>query len=66
MARSPRLVASRRLGRMLTDRGIERVTEFNTGEVDGAGGRLASYDQREIPFDLAVVVPVHTAPSRPR
>ena len=36
------------------------MTEFNTGEVDGAGGRLISYDEREVPFDLAVVVPVHT------
>ena len=35
------------------------VTEFNTGEVDGAGGRLVSYDGREVGFDLAVVVPLH-------
>ncbi len=52
-------VASSRLDGMLKDRGIELVTEFNTGEVDGGGGRLVSYDEREIPFDLAVVVPVH-------
>ena len=39
--------------------GIELVTEFNTGEVDGAGGRLVGYDGREVPFDLAVVVPLH-------
>jgi sulfide:quinone oxidoreductase len=44
---------------MLAERGIRLVTEFNTGEVDGAGGRLVSYDEREVPFDLAVVVPVH-------
>jgi sulfide:quinone oxidoreductase len=44
---------------MLAERGIELVTEFNTGEVDGAGGRLVSYDEREVPFDLAVVVPLH-------
>jgi sulfide:quinone oxidoreductase len=52
--------ASRALGGMLAERGIELVTEFNTGEVDGAGGRLVSYDEREVPFDLAVVVPVHS------
>jgi sulfide:quinone oxidoreductase len=52
-------VASRRLDGMLAERGIELVTEFNTGEVDGAGGRLVSYDGREVPFDLAVVVPAH-------
>lgn len=34
------------------------VTEFNTGEVDGRGGRLISYDGREVPFDLAVLVPL--------
>jgi sulfide:quinone oxidoreductase len=52
-------VASEHLGGMLADRGIDLVTEFNTGEVDGAGGRLVSYDGREVPFDLAVVVPLH-------
>ena len=52
-------VASRRLGGMLEERGIELVTEFNTGEVDGVNGRLVSYDGREVAFDLAVVVPVH-------
>jgi sulfide:quinone oxidoreductase len=52
-------VASRRLGGMLEERGIKLVTEFNTGEVDGVGCRLVSYDDREVPFDLAVVVPVH-------
>ena len=45
---------------MLEERGIELVTEFNTGEVDGDGGRLVSFDEREVPFDLAVVVPVHS------
>lgn len=52
-------VAAERLGGMLSDRGIEMVTEFNTGEVDGDGGRLVSYDEREVPFDLAVVIPLH-------
>jgi len=54
-----RPVAAERLGGMLAERDIELVTEFNTGEVDGAAGRLVSYDEREILFDLAVVVPVH-------
>jgi sulfide:quinone oxidoreductase len=52
--------ASRALGGMLAERGIELVSEFNTGEVDGTGGRLISYDGREVPFDLAVVIPVHS------
>ncbi|MEV7982830.1 FAD/NAD(P)-binding oxidoreductase [Streptomyces sp. NPDC086519] len=52
-------VAAKALGGLLADKGIELVTEFTLGEVDGAGGRLVSYDEREVPFDLAVVVPLH-------
>ena len=51
-------VAAAQLGGMLDARGIELVTEFNTGEVDSRG-RLVGYDGREIPFDLAAVVPLH-------
>ena len=53
-------VASSRLTALLEEKGIELVTEFNTGEVDGAGGKLVGYDGREVPFDLAVVVPLHS------
>jgi sulfide:quinone oxidoreductase len=53
-------VCSKQLGGMLGDRGIALVTEFNTGVVDGAAGRLIAYDEREVPFDLAVVIPVHS------
>jgi sulfide:quinone oxidoreductase len=35
------------------------VTEFNAGEVDGVGGKLGSYDGRELDFDLLVTVPLH-------
>jgi sulfide:quinone oxidoreductase len=54
-------VAASQLGGMLADRGIELVTEFNTGSVDGAAnpGKLVAYDGRELDFDLAVVVPLH-------
>ncbi|MFF0133058.1 NAD(P)/FAD-dependent oxidoreductase [Streptomyces mirabilis] len=52
-------VAAKALGGLLAEKGIELVTEFTLGEVDGPGGRLASYDEREVPFDLAVVVPLH-------
>jgi hypothetical protein len=50
--------ASCQLSGLLQDEGISMVTEFNTGEVDGRGGRLISYDGREVPFDLAVLVPL--------
>ncbi len=52
-------VASELLGSLLGEKGIELITEFNTGEVDGAGGRLISYDEREVPFDLLVTIPLH-------
>jgi sulfide:quinone oxidoreductase len=52
-------IASDWLGSLLAEKGIELVTEFNTGEVDGAGGRLVSYDEREVPFDLLVTIPLH-------
>jgi sulfide:quinone oxidoreductase len=51
-------VCNRELSGMLDNKGIQLVTEFNTGEVD-AGGRLVSFDGREVSFDLAVMVPVH-------
>ena len=35
------------------------MTEFNAGEIDGVGGKLRSFDDREIDFDLLVTVPVH-------
>jgi len=35
------------------------VTEFNAGEVDGVGGKLTSYDGRELAFDLLATVPLH-------
>ena len=57
-------VASRQLGGLLAAKGIELVTDFSTGTVQaagepGRGGRLVSYDDREVPFDLAVIVPLH-------
>jgi sulfide:quinone oxidoreductase len=51
--------ASKTLAGLLDEKGVELVTEFNTGTVDGAERRLVSYDGREIPFELAVVVPLH-------
>ncbi len=55
-------VASERLAGLLEAKGIELVTEFNAGEVDGAGGTLTSYDGRELDFDLLVTVPLHGGP----
>jgi sulfide:quinone oxidoreductase len=52
-------IASERLAGLLAEKGVELVTEFNAGEVDGVGGKLTSYDGRELDFDLLVTVPLH-------
>jgi sulfide:quinone oxidoreductase len=52
-------VASERLAGLLDAKGIELVTEFAVGQADGPGGRLISWDEREIPFDLLVTIPLH-------
>jgi sulfide:quinone oxidoreductase len=52
-------LASARLAGLLATKEIELVTEFNTGEVDGVGGKLSSYDGRELEFDLLVTIPLH-------
>ncbi len=53
-------ISSRHLGGMLAERHVEMVTEFNTARVDGPAGKLVSYDEREVAFDLAVVIPAHS------
>ncbi|WP_298346760.1 FAD/NAD(P)-binding oxidoreductase [Ferrimicrobium sp.] len=52
-------VASKALGQLLGEKGIEIVTEYNTGQVDEGRRRLISYDNREIPYDMAVLIPAH-------
>jgi sulfide:quinone oxidoreductase len=55
-------IASERLAGLLAEKKIELVTEFAVGEADGEGGRLVSWDEREVPFDLLVTVPLHGGP----
>jgi sulfide:quinone oxidoreductase len=52
-------IASEHLAGLLAEKEIELVTEFNAGEVDGIGGKLSSYDGRELEFDLLVTIPLH-------
>jgi sulfide:quinone oxidoreductase len=52
-------IASQRLAGLLAEKEVELVTEFNAGEVDGVGGKLVSYDGRELDFDLLVTIPLH-------
>jgi sulfide:quinone oxidoreductase len=52
-------VCTRVLGHLLAEKRVQLVTEFNTGRVDGAAGVLESWDERQVPFDLLVTVPLH-------
>jgi sulfide:quinone oxidoreductase len=52
-------VASRALGGMLEERKIALETDFMVERVDTEMKALVSYDEREIPFDLLVTVPLN-------
>jgi sulfide:quinone oxidoreductase len=57
-----RPVASARLNDLLAEKGIGVQAEFATGRIDAAEGRLHSWDEREIPYDLLVTIPLHGGP----
>jgi sulfide:quinone oxidoreductase len=52
-------MASKKLGGLLADKGIEVETVFNAGSVDPDKKILASWDEREVPYDLLVTVPTN-------
>jgi sulfide:quinone oxidoreductase len=52
-------IAAERFGSLLAAKEIGLETEFAVGQVDGEAGRLISWDEREVPFDLLVTVPLH-------
>lgn len=52
-------VASKHLGGMLEERKIAIETDFYIESVDSETKRIVSYDEREIPFDLLVTVPLN-------
>jgi sulfide:quinone oxidoreductase len=54
-----RPVASARLGHMLEERKVDLVSDFMVESVDPDRKVLVSYDEREVPFDLLVTVPVN-------
>ena len=54
-----RPAATRALTHLLARKRIELVTEFSAGRVDGDGGILYSWDERDVPFDLLVTIPLH-------
>ena len=52
-------VASQAFGSMLEDRKIAVETDFLVERVDAERKVLVSYDEREIPFDLLVTIPLN-------
>jgi sulfide:quinone oxidoreductase len=52
-------VAAAQLGAMLTDRKIALETDFMVESIDDQTRELVSYDERRIPFDLLVTVPLN-------
>jgi sulfide:quinone oxidoreductase len=52
-------IASARLGSMLDDRKIHVESDFMVERIDDEAKTLISYDEREIPFDLLVTVPLN-------
>jgi sulfide:quinone oxidoreductase len=56
-------IASRLLGGLLEEKGIAVEAEFATGSVDADAGKIISYDDREVPYDLLVTIPTHMGAS---
>lgn len=54
-----RPIASERLGHLLAERKIEVQPDFVVERVDEELSALVSYDERTVPFDLLVTVPVN-------
>ena len=52
-------VASKHLGKMLEERNIVLEPDFVIERIDGESKTLVSMDEREIPFDLLVTIPVN-------
>jgi len=52
-------VAAKMLGELLERKNVLVETEYSTGRVDGEARKLHSWDEREIPYDLLVSIPLH-------
>lgn len=51
--------ASKKLGHLLGDKGIELVTDFVAEKVDQENNKLICFDGREVPYDLLVTIPTN-------
>ena len=52
-------VSSARLGMMLDERNVSVETDFLVERIDPDAKTLVSYDEREVPFDLLVTIPLN-------
>ncbi len=52
-------MCNRVLGYLIATKGIRLETEFGLAEVDGGAREIRSYDDRVVPYDLLVSIPVH-------
>jgi sulfide:quinone oxidoreductase len=52
-------MAAQKLGSLLEDKGITVETVFNAGSVDSERNVLASWDEREIEYDMLVTIPTN-------
>lgn len=51
--------AAKVLGDMLVEKNIRIIPDFYLERIDEEGRKLVSYDEREVPFDVLITVPVH-------
>lgn len=51
--------ASRKLGYLLKEKGINTVTDFAIAEVDGSAKKIIDYAGQEVEYDLLVTVPTN-------
>ena len=54
-----RPLAAKALGDLLVQKNVNLVSDFSAGEVDGPTGKLVSWDDRTVEFDLLVSIPLH-------
>ncbi|WP_395738728.1 NAD(P)/FAD-dependent oxidoreductase [Prosthecobacter sp.] len=51
--------ASKKLGHLLGDKGVDLVTDFVAEKIDQENNKLVCFDGREVPYDLLVTIPTN-------
>ncbi|NVO01431.1 MAG: NAD(P)/FAD-dependent oxidoreductase [Bacteroidetes bacterium] len=51
--------ASKILGNLLEEKNINIIPDFYLERVDNENQKIVSYDEREVPFDCLITIPVH-------